>query len=343
MLQLNSSSNLSFPKKDQVLAEWNDTQTDFEHQSLHELFEAQVESNPNSVALICEEQQLTYAQLNSRANQLAHYLRNRGVETESLVGLYLERSIEMVVGILGILKAGGAYVPLAVDNPPERKAFILQDAQVSILLTQEHLLPEIPEQITQAICLDRDWSVISQQSADNFDIDVTLTNLAHIVYTSGSTGKPKGVMLTHANLSHYAHALQIAFNITPEDVYLHRGSIALIVSARQLLMPLATGASVVIATAEQKRDPLALFELVERKGVTIVDHVPSFWRNFFQMLAKLEPETKKTLLENKVRLIAAGGEQVTLDIAQSWQQEFNRNVIAVLSQVQYSKGRELYG
>ena len=150
----------------------------------------------------------------------------------------------MVVGVLAILKTGGAYVPLDVTNSAARIAFILEDAQVKVLLTQESLLNKLPAEVEQTICGDLDRDLIAQCPEDNLNLDLTISDLAHIVYTSGSTGKPKGVMLTHGNLSHYAQSLQLALNITPADVYLHRGSIALIVSARQLLMPLAQGATV---------------------------------------------------------------------------------------------------
>ncbi|MGL4883323.1 MAG: amino acid adenylation domain-containing protein, partial [Waterburya sp.] len=150
--------------------------------------------------------------------------------------------------------------------------------------------------------------------------------LAHIVYTSGSTGKPKGVMLTHGNLSHYAQSLQVAFDITPKDIYLHRGSIALIVSARQLLMPLAQGASVLIVTAQETRNPLQLLQLIKDSRVTIVDHVPSFWRNFAGILEQQTKDYRQDLLDNQVRLVAAGGEQVTPEIYQCWRETFKPEV-----------------
>jgi non-ribosomal peptide synthetase component F len=199
--------------------------------TIHELFETQVQNNPEAVAIICQGQQLTYGELNAQANQLAHYLKSVGVTKESLVGLCIERSLAMVVGVLAILKASGAYVPLYISNPTARIAFILEDAQVKVLLTQASLLDKLPTHIEQTVCIDRDSNQIAQQPPNNLNEVVTSTDLAHIVYTSGSTGKPKGVMLTHGNLSHYAHSLQLAFDITPKDIYLHRGSIALIVSA----------------------------------------------------------------------------------------------------------------
>ncbi|MHC5729977.1 MAG: AMP-binding protein, partial [Nostoc sp.] len=164
---------------------------------IHQLFEAQVERTPDAVALIFEDQQLTYRQLNERANQLAHYLQKKGVKPEVLVSICIERSLEMVVGLLGILKAGGAYVPLDPKYPRERLSYILQDAQVSVLLTQQLLVESLPEHSAQVVRLDADWQKIAQQSPENSTNEVRGENLAYVIYTSGSTGKPKGVAIEH--------------------------------------------------------------------------------------------------------------------------------------------------
>ncbi|BAZ44755.1 McnE protein [Chondrocystis sp. NIES-4102] len=324
--QITSLALLSASEKQQVVVEWNQTRTVSVEPPIPQLFEAQVKNNPDAVAIISQGQQLTYGELNAQANQLAHYLKSVGVCRESLVGLCIERSLSMVVGVLAILKAGGAYVPLDITNPTARIAFILEDAQVKVLLTQASLLDKLPTQIEQTICLDRDWDQIAQQSSNNLKDIPNSKDLAHIVYTSGSTGKPKGVMLTHGNLSHYANSLQLAFNITPKDIYLHRGSIALIVSARQLLMPLTQGASVLIVTAGETRNPLQLLELIKDYGVTIFDHVPSFWRSFSVILEQQPPTVRQKLLDNQVRLVAAGGEQVTPEIYQCWRATFKPSV-----------------
>ena len=323
---LHSLPLMSTAEKEQVLFKWNQTQTEFAFQCFHQLFEARVRQNSEAVAIICHEQQLTYGELNARANQLARYLQTLDVTPQSLVGLCIERSPEMVIALLAILKAGAAYVPLDISNPAERLAFMLEDAQVKVLVTQTSLRSKLPSQIEQTVCLDRDWHLISQHPQDNLNLNLDSSNLAHIVYTSGSTGKPKGVMLSHGNLSHYARSLSKIWNITPADVYLHRGSIALIVSARQLLMPLTQGATAVIVTAEEMRDPIELFELTKRHGITIVDHVPSFWRNFWGILEGQNLTRRKALLNNRVRLVAAGGEQVTPEIYHCWRETFKPEV-----------------
>ena len=321
-------SLLNEAEADLVLNRWNQTQVELELRSIVELFEIRAAQNPDAIALKCQQQQLTYTELNQKANQVARYLQTLGVGKQSLVGLYLERSPDMVVGVLGILKTGAGYVPLDRENPPKRLAYILEDSQIKVLLTQNELenkLPSTPNDLS-LVCLDRDWHLIESCPGDNLNIEIAPENLAHIVYTSGSTGKPKGVKISHGNLSHYAHSLKIALNITPDDVYLHRGSIALIVSARQLLMPLAQGAAVSILTTADKKDPLKMFEIIKNHGVTIVDRVPSFWRNFSGILDSLDRERRHSLMDNRVRLVAAGGEQVSLEIYQCWRQLFKPEV-----------------
>ncbi|MBD2043266.1 non-ribosomal peptide synthetase, partial [Microcoleus sp. FACHB-672] len=188
-------------EKQQILIEWNNTQTDYPHDKcVHQLFEAQVEHTPDAVAAVFQDKQLTYGQLNARANQLANYLRSLGVGPEVFVGICLERSLEMMVAILGILKAGGAYVPLDPAYPSERLGYILEDAQTPVLLTQTHLVEIFPQHSAQVVCLDSNWQTIAQYSEENPVNIADTSNLAYIIYTSGSTGKPKGTMIPHQGL-----------------------------------------------------------------------------------------------------------------------------------------------
>jgi amino acid adenylation domain-containing protein len=191
-------------QRKQLLVQWNQTAAAYpEDRCLHELFEAQVARTPDRVALRFEEQQLSYGEWNQRANQLAHYLRQLGVGPDSLVGLCVERSVEMMVALLAILKAGGAYVPLNADNPKPRLA--QQLSGVRVLLTQEKLLPRMPEFAGTTLCLDRDETLWSQQPGSNPQIQTSAENLVYVIYTSGSTGVPKGVGVRHRNLVNYAH------------------------------------------------------------------------------------------------------------------------------------------
>ncbi|MEQ8464527.1 amino acid adenylation domain-containing protein [Coleofasciculus sp. E1-EBD-02] len=185
-------------ERHQLLVEWNDTRTPYPDTCIHQLFEEQVERTPNAVAVVYEDESLTYQELNKRANQLANYLQSLGVTTETLVGICVERSPQMIIAMLAILKAGGAYVPLDSSYPQERLAYMLNDSQVSILLTQEQLVAQIPETNAQVVCLDTDWEkVISKSSQENYTSEASNHNLAYVIYTSGSTGKPKGVCCNH--------------------------------------------------------------------------------------------------------------------------------------------------
>ncbi|MEH2051408.1 amino acid adenylation domain-containing protein [Nostoc sp.] len=198
---------LSDIERQQLLLNFNDTGTDYPlNKCIHQLIEEQAERTPDNLAVVFEKQQLTYQELNARANQLAHHLQTLGVKPEVLVGICMERSLDMLVGILGILKAGGAYVPIDPTSPLDRLAYMLEDSQVPVLLTQERLLKNLPAHGMQVLCIDASWDTIAKESDDNLVSGVITDNLAYVIYTSGSTGKPKGVQITHQNLVHSINA-----------------------------------------------------------------------------------------------------------------------------------------
>src|SRR6185295_6688263 len=182
-LPLSQLPLLSEAETHQLLYQWNDTDTVFTPTCIHQLFEQQVELTPHSIALIVEGEQLSYRELNSRANQLAHYLMEQGVGAEALVGLCVERSVEMMVGMLGVLKAGAGYLPLDVKYPSERLKYMLEDAAVNVLLTQEHLLKRLPPYNAKVVCLDTGWQEIGSYSAESVGSDISASNLAYVIYT----------------------------------------------------------------------------------------------------------------------------------------------------------------
>src|SRR5688500_12113191 len=190
---------LSDDERKRLLIDGNATAADYPGECcIHQLFEAQVDNTPDNIALAFEDRKLSYRQLNARAHQLAHYLQSLGVGPEVLVGICIERSLEMIVGVLGILKAGGAYVPLDSHYPKERLAFMLEDANTPVLLTQKQLLAHLPAH-QRAVCLDDD-TIFSRHSKANPASGAQSHHLAYVIYTSGSTGRPKGVLVSHSNL-----------------------------------------------------------------------------------------------------------------------------------------------
>ncbi|OBQ39962.1 MAG: non-ribosomal peptide synthetase [Anabaena sp. MDT14b] len=274
---------------------------------IHDLFAIQVKAAPDSVATIFENQQLTYQELNAKANQLAHYLQSIGVGAEVMVGLCVERSLDLIIGILGILKAGGAYVPIDPAYPQERIAFMLEDTKLQFVVTQQQLVVSLPETST-TICLDTDWQKIDCQSSHNPVSGVTAENLAYLIYTSGSTGKPKGVQMPHSSVTAYLQAIAKILPVNSNDIYLHTASFSFTASVRQLFLPLSQGATSILATREQTRTPLSLFELIQKRGVTISDGVPSVWRYGLIALESLDQQYTESLSESKLRLIIFGGE-----------------------------------
>ena len=246
-------------ERHQLLVEWNNTQTDYPFDKcIHQLFEAQVEQTPDAVAVVFEDQQLTYQQLNCRANQLAHHLRSLGVGADVLVGICVERSQEMVVGLLGILKAGGAYVPLDPAYPAERLTFMLEDSQVSVLLTQQQLVEKLPSHQAQVVCLDTDWEAISpvgmalltaQHSEQNLHTEVRPDHLAYVMYTSGSTGIPKGVSVIHRGVMRLVKQTNYA-SFSSQEVFLQLAPISFDASTFEIWGSLLNGAKLVVMPAK---------------------------------------------------------------------------------------------
>ncbi|MEH2147960.1 amino acid adenylation domain-containing protein [Nostoc sp.] len=258
---------LSQPERHQLLVEWNDTYTPYsKSKCVHELFEEQVEKTPNAIAVVYENESLTYQQLSDRANQLAHYLRTLGVKPEVLVGICVERSPLLIVGLLGILKAGGAYVPLDPAYPQERLAFMLEDAQVSVLLTQKSLVATLPPHQARVVCLDSD---ISSTRTENLLHTVTTDNLAYVIYTSGSTGRPKGVQIEHRGLLNLVFWHQQAFAVSSLDRVTQVAGVAFDACGWEIWPYLTAGASIHFPDDETRLDPEQLRDWLLAKAITI--------------------------------------------------------------------------
>ncbi|VFQ44456.1 non-ribosomal peptide synthetase [Desulfoluna butyratoxydans] len=274
---------LSRSERDKLLFEWNDTGRTYpEPVCLHEMFEVQVARTPDAVALTFEGDTLTYKDLSIRANRLAHALQKHGVGPEKRVGVFMERSVEMVVALYGTLKAGGAYVPLDPDYPSERLAFMLEDTEVPVILTQEHLKEMLPDHSATVICLDTQWETVAGEPAEAPDAGVTEDNLAYVIYTSGSTGKPKGVMNDHRGISNRLYWMQEAYDLTAEDRVLQKTPYSFDVSVWEFFWPLLFGARLVVAPPRVHKDPDALGRLIEDEGITILHFVPSMLQLFLR-------------------------------------------------------------
>ncbi|MEA2176285.1 MAG: hypothetical protein QOD00_3877, partial [Blastocatellia bacterium] len=273
---INTLPLLSATERQQLLIEWNHTSKEYPQDiCLHQLFEAQVERTPDATALIFEDQELSYQELNERANQLAHYLQEMGVGAEVLVGICMERSVEMVVSLLSILKAGGAYVPMDPQYPLERLSLMIEDAGGPVLLTQEHLLDRLPPSESKVVCVDSDWNVILQQRADNLQERLRPENLAYVIYTSGSTGKPKGVMISHDAICNRLFWMQEAYQLSASDRVLQKTPYTFDVSVWEFFWPLLNGAQLVVARPGGHQDSAYLVRLIIERQITVLHFVPS--------------------------------------------------------------------
>ncbi|MEA5506766.1 amino acid adenylation domain-containing protein [Halotia wernerae UHCC 0503] len=267
---------LTEAQRHQLLVEWNNTIKEYPfNKCIHQLFEEQVQLTPNAIAVVFENQQLTYQQLNAKANQLAHYLGSLGVKPGVLVGLCLERSLEMVIGLLGILKAGGAYVPLDPDYPQERLSFMLEDAQVSVLLTQQQLVDRLSQYQANLVCLDEVWSQIIQNNQDNPVSEVRAFHIANVIYTSGSTGRPKGVMVEHTGLCNLAQAQIKTFGLRNFSRILQFASLSFDASIWEVVMAFGSGATLYLGTKESLLPGKPLIEQLRNHGITHITLPPS--------------------------------------------------------------------
>jgi amino acid adenylation domain-containing protein/non-ribosomal peptide synthase protein (TIGR01720 family) len=301
---------LTHAEQQQLIA-WNQTQTGYPvDKTLVDLFQEQVEKNPGKFAVVFEGQSISYQALNSKANQLAHYLIEQGVEAETLVGICVERSLEMIIGLLGILKAGGAYVPLDPDYPLPRLQFLLEDSQVSVLLTQTHLIERLPIGAAKVVDLDRDWATIAAYYSSNPERQSGPDNLAYVIYTSGSTGKPKGCQVTQLNVTRLFATTSAWYHFNQEDVWTLFHSYAFDFSVWELWGALLYGGQLVVVPHETSRTPEAFYQLLIEQRVTVLNQTPSA----FKQLIDVDNQPN----ELSLRLVIFGGEALDFATLQPW-------------------------
>ncbi len=305
--QLSNVSLLTEAERHQILFEWNNTAHPFpQDKCIHQLVEEQVEHTPDAVAVVFGSQQLTYRELNRRANQVAHYLKKFGVQPEVLIGVCVDRSLEMIIGILGVLKAGGAYVPLDPTYPEERLAFMIQDTEMPVLLTQKKLLTDLPHTTAKIICLDHEWDTIAQQSQEAPARQITPDNLAYVIYTSGSTGTPKGVLLAHRGLCNLAQAQIRKFAVQPGDRVLQFVSFSFDVATSDVFTALCSGATLCLVSKEALLPGPGLLDIFRNLAITHVE-IPS-------PILKLLPSSDLPDL----RVIIVGGETCPPELVGKW-------------------------
>ena len=304
-------SLLSESERHRLLVEWNDTAIDYPSEKcVHELFEEQVARTPDAVAVIFEEQQLTYRELNERANQLAHYLISLGVRPETLVGLCLERSAELVVAILGILKAGGAYVPLDADLPQQRLEFMLRDSAVRYLVTQSSLLDRLPSHGCCVTCLDNEAETLKASDCSNLSSGVGADNLAYVMYTSGSTGVPKGVAIPQSAVVNFLLSMAVQPGMSSDDRLLSVTTPTFDISVLELLLPLTVGASLDVVPAPLNADGIGLADYVSKRNATVMQATPATWQMMLHSGWKGCPDLK----------VLCGGEALSDHLADELQQ-----------------------
>ncbi|ELR97621.1 non-ribosomal peptide synthetase [Gloeocapsa sp. PCC 73106] len=288
-------------KEQQLLIDWNNTYKNYSTDLyIQQLFEVQVEKTPEAIAVIFEDHKVTYSQLNQKANQLANYLIKLGVKPNELIGIYLERSVEMIIAVLGILKAGCAYVPLDTNYPQQRLDYILKETQIRFLLSHHNLKPSYPQ--IQVIYLDTDWEIIAAYNNSNLNSTFSSRNLAYIIYTSGSTGQPKGVMIEHRSLVSFTEWAMKHYQLSSNDKILQFASLSFDVAAEEIYPSLSSGGTLVLRTEEMMTD---LVRFSQELALSILNLPTAYWHQLND-----ESEKLNLKLPSNIRLVITGGEKV---------------------------------
>lgn len=305
---------LSQRERRQWLEEWNDSDHDFPRDKCnHQLFEEYAQKHPDAPCLFYDEEFLTYRELDEKANQLAHHLQGLGVGPDVLVGICVERSLELVIGLLGVLKAGGAYVPLDPAYPRERLAAMLEDAEMlKVLLTKEHLLERLPDHNSLTLCLDRDWHKVEEESRQRPPFTAGVEHLVYVIFTSGSTGRPKGAAVQHRGWTNLMHWFDTQFDIGHDDKILIVSSFSFDITQRSLIMPLIRGAQLHLL-ASPHYDPDLIVDTIARKKITVMNCSPS---TFYPLVESSGTEVVEKLAP--MRLLILGGESISASRLRNW-------------------------
>ncbi len=317
-IDLAGMSALQEIEKDRILNDWTESEEGSLHQHcIHTLFEERVDQFPQKIAVEHTGRSITYRDLNEKANRLANLLIDRGVKPDCLIGLFMERSIEMVVAVLGILKSGAAYVPIDPDYPSNRIAHIIEDSEVGLIISQSAIRDRISNDDLQIICLDSDSgsseNLLSNQSHANPEIDaigLTARNLAYVIYTSGSTGKPKGVMLEHRQVSNFMDTVQKLYGWNHNDRVLQFATINFDISVEEIFGALTTGATLVLRTDEWLTTPEKFWNLCATHNITIVDLSTAYWQ-------QIVPESRQCIPRH-VKQVMFSGEKVNPEVISQW-------------------------
>jgi amino acid adenylation domain-containing protein len=304
---------LGILEKQKILYDWNANQAPIPEICMHRLFESQVERSPDAIAIISTDEQLTYCELNNRANQLAHYLQSLGVCPETLVAICLDKSAQMLIGILGILKAGGTYIPLNPSYPHERRISKLRNAQVSLALTVSDMSSTLANCGAKVISLDLELEAIAEYSIDNPSSPVTAENLAYVIYTSGSTGEPKGVTIAHRSMVNHSLAISKIFELNSQDRVLHFSNISFDAAVEEIFPTWLSGATLVLPTENFYNSITYFLEGVSQQAVTVLNLPTAFWHELVHGISLLNKPIPAAL-----RLVIVGGEKVSKSTYQKW-------------------------
>ncbi|MFS1513883.1 non-ribosomal peptide synthase/polyketide synthase [Chengkuizengella sp. SCS-71B] len=310
---------VSQQEKHQMLVEFNETKGTYpNNKTIHQLFEEQVEKKPDQIAVMFEDQQMTFRELNEKANQLAHVLRSKGVSRTDLVGIMVNRSLEMMIGVFGILKAGAAYVPIDPTYPEERINYLFEDSQIRVLLSETSLMDRL--QFAGEIINLKEGSFYIGDSSNLISMSIA-SDLAYVIYTSGSTGRPKGVMIKHHSVNNFLYGLQMHYSLNEEDVILQKAPFGFDVSVLEMFWGLLFGAKVCLLSPEYEKDPNLIVRAIARYKITTVHFVPSMLQLFFD---HLENKNLQTEVRTMKRLFS-GGEKLTSSLVKQFHRLFEHD------------------